>query len=252
MADEKKISNNKNLFLAELDACRTGEEQDASRISEEDLRVIKHLDQISKFISNAKPDPGEIPESVDNVVLGHIKEKSRKIRREQKVIWLSPSYKWAAAAVMGVLVCVVSFNLVYKMNKSADNSSNNNTTSMLVKLPKDVNEKAGVIGNRAKPVKAELASTESLKEKPGMKMVRAEANFKNTVNEKLKQVPAMAAEDIDGNGRVNIIDAYLMNRRLMSGVAMPKKLDLNGDGRIDHEDIKAIVKTSVSLRRGDV
>ena len=252
MADEKKISNNENLFLAELDACRTGEEQDASKISEEDLRVIKHLDQISKFISNAKPDPGEIPESVDNVVLGHIKEKSREIRREQKVVWLFPSYKWAAAAVMGVLVCVISFNLVFKMNKPADNSSNVNTTSMLVKSSEDVNEKAGVISNRAQPVKAELASTESLKEKPGMKMVRAEANFKNTVNEKLKQVPARVAEDIDGNGRVNIIDAYLMNRRLRSGVAMPKKLDLNGDGRIDHEDIKAIVKTAVSLRRGDV
>jgi len=197
MSDKKKISDNEDMFLAELDAGRTGEEPDASEFSEEDLQGIKYLDQISKFISNAKPEPGEIPESVDNVVLGHIKEKSREIRREQKVVWLFPRHKWAAAAVMGVLVCVVSFNLVFKMNKSADNSSKDNTISMLAEGSKGV-------------------------------------------------------KDIDGNGRVNIIDAYIMDRRLMTGAAMSKKLDLNGDGRIDNKDINTIVKTAVSLGRGEV
>ena len=80
----------------------------------------------------------------------------------------------------------------------------------------------------------------------------AEAYFKNTVNKKIKPIYAETAEDIDGNGSVNIIDAYIMDRRLMSGVAMPKKLDLNGDGNINREDINSIIKTSVSLEGGKV
>ena len=194
MADKKKIPDNEDLNLAELEACRTGEEHGKSRITSSDSMIIEDLDRISGLFSKARPDPDDIPGSVDNFILAHIKDKSSEIRREQKVIWLFPRCKWAAAAVMGVLVWMVSFNLVYK------------------------------------------------KERPAEKFL----------NEDISNISPGLSKDIDGNGRVDIIDAYLMDRRLISGVSMPKKLDLNGDGDINREDVKTIVKTAVSLGRGEV
>ena len=194
MTDEKKITDNEDLILAELEAYRMGEEHGISRITSRESNVIEDLDRISEIFSSASPDPDEIPESVDNFILGHIKEKSREIRRDQKVVRLFPRYKWAAAAVMGVLVCVVSFNLIYKKDRPAE----------------------------------------------------------KILTEKNSPVSARLSKDIDGNGRVDIIDAYLMDRRLMSGVNIPKKLDLNGDGDINREDVNTIVKTAVSLGRGEV
>ena len=82
--------------------------------------------------------------------------------------------------------------------------------------------------------------------------VSAEIQLDNAHEQNLKSLIAGSAADIDGDGKVNIIDAYIMDRRLTSGAAMPKKLDLNGDGNINHEDINAIVKTAVSLGRGEV
>ena len=72
-----------------------------------------------------------------------------------------------------------------------------------------------------------------------------EDNSARMLEKKAKTITAQIAEDIDGNGRVDIIDAYIMDRKLMSGVTMPKDMDFNGDGNIDHEDIKTIVKTAV-------
>ena len=91
-----------------------------------------------------------------------------------------------------------------------------------------------------------------MKGNPEIKRVIVKSPVNIVLDKKPKTTPARSAEDIDGNGSVNIIDAYIMDRRLMSGVAMPKKLDLNGDGYIDREDINTIVKTAVSLGKGEV
>jgi hypothetical protein len=167
-----------------------------------DSQAIEELAQISELFSDLKPDKDDIPESVDHVVLSHIRQKSREIRRERKVVLLFPRYKWAAAAIMGVLVSVISFNHYIEVDKLAYKLFKDNTTQM----------------------------------------------FEENVN----TIPAQIAKDIDGNGRVDIIDAYIMDRRLMSGVAMPKEMDLNGDGNIDHEDINSILKTAVSSGLGEV
>ncbi len=58
---------------------------------------------------------------------------------------------------------------------------------------------------------------------------------------------SMVSKDIDGNGRVDIIDAYIMHRKLASGSSIPQNLDLNGDGKTDQADMKAIVNSAVSL-----
>lgn len=202
MSKNFKDSEKGNLSIEDYRAFRRGEKHDTSHMTSSDSQAIEEVEQISKLFRDVKPNRSDILESIDHVVLSHIRQKSREIRRERKLVPLFSRYKWAAAGVMTVLVSVASFHLVLKMEKPTEDFLKDNATQIL--------------------------------------------------EEKTKIIPAQIAKDIDGNGRVNIIDAYIMDRRLMSGVAMPKKMDLNGDGNIDHEDINTIVKTAVSSGRGEV
>ena len=252
MSNKKIIKDNEDMILADLDAYRTGEEKDASTVTPEGRRIIEDLDNISELFSSARPESEKISGSVDDIVLGHIKQKSREIRREHKVVRLFPRYRWAAAAVMGVLVCVVSYNIFYKNEKPLNNSFKYDKKPALVESSKEANGRITPAVNNEQAVKPRLVSVGSMQEKPAIKRVIVEAPDKIVSEEKQKPIPAGSAKDIDGNGRVDIIDAYLMNRRLMSGVTMPKKLDLNGDGNINREDVTSIVKTAVALGRGEV
>ena len=168
------------------------------------------------------------------------------------MVRLFPRYKWAAAAVMGVLVCVVSFNLIYKTENPADTTFKDNTKQILTESFRSAEgENTLTIQNQelAKPLQV---SVDSVQGKPKHKTVISEMPVVITPDDDLKNIPAGSAKDIDGNGRVNIIDAYIMDRRIMSGVSIPKNMDLNGDGYINKEDIKVIVKTAVSLEGGKV
>jgi hypothetical protein len=199
MSRDSGKSEKEKPSIAQLDAYRTSEEHDAllnnDIIGPLDKQVIDDLNRISELFRQARPDHGEIPESVDDIVLGHIKEKGREIRRARKIVRLFPRWEWAAAAVMGVLVCVVSFYLFFRPDRSVNTAFNKNI---------------------------ELMSAEQ------------------------------SPKDLDGNGRIDIIDAYIIDRRLASGDAMPEKMDLNGDGNINHADMVAIVNSAVSVRRRDV
>jgi hypothetical protein len=249
MSDENKITYNEDLFLSEFEAFRTGEEHDVSCVSCTESQVMEDLNRISKLFSDAKPDTSEIPESADNIILGYIKEQGGKIRRNHKVVCLFPRYKWAAAAVIGVLVCVVSYNLVFKIDKSSTNPFED---KMLPPVSTELSKKDTVQGNNSRPDKMMLKINEPINYKTGLKMAGTRTQVMTTVKSELNPIPAQIAEDIDGNGRLNIIDAYIMDRRLMSGAALPEKFDLNGDGKINRDDVNSIMKTVVSLGRGDV
>lgn len=140
MSDKKKISNNEDLFLARLDAYRTGEEHDASSIdghkSPLTTGAVEDLETISELFSAARPEPGDIPDSVDNIVLGHIRQKSREIKRSGKVAYIFPSRKWAAAAAIGVFVCVILITQYFKMDKHENSAFNDNKASMQAELSK--------------------------------------------------------------------------------------------------------------------
>jgi len=58
---------------------------------------------------------------------------------------------------------------------------------------------------------------------------------------------AAAREDLDGNGRVDILDAFALARRLERGMPLDPKFDLNHDGRVDQHDVETIVTHAVSL-----
>ncbi len=59
-----------------------------------------------------------------------------------------------------------------------------------------------------------------------------------------------APEDIDGNGRVNILDAFTLARHLDSTAALQSRWDVTGDGRVDDADVDAIAVAAVRLSTG--
>jgi hypothetical protein len=50
--------------------------------------------------------------------------------------------------------------------------------------------------------------------------------------------------DLDGSGRVDILDAYALAKQLPNGK------DINGDGKVDQADVDAIAKVAVDLKGG--
>lgn len=51
--------------------------------------------------------------------------------------------------------------------------------------------------------------------------------------------------DLDGNGRVDILDAFAMARQIRSGDSGAR--DVNGDGRFDHLDVDLVAREAVML-----
>ena len=61
-----------------------------------------------------------------------------------------------------------------------------------------------------------------------------------------QSVPA----DIDRNGRVDILDAFKLAKQIQTESQPNKKWDINGDGRVNQEDVDNIAMVAVSLNKG--
>ncbi len=59
--------------------------------------------------------------------------------------------------------------------------------------------------------------------------------------------PEASAKDIDGNGRVDILDAFVLAKRLEGGEAPPETWDFTGEGQINVDDANAIAREVVAL-----
>ena len=53
-------------------------------------------------------------------------------------------------------------------------------------------------------------------------------------------------QDLDGSGRIDILDAFAIARRIRSGQALPVH-DVNGDGQWDQADINEVAQRAVML-----
>lgn len=60
----------------------------------------------------------------------------------------------------------------------------------------------------------------------------------------------VAVEDIDQNGTVNILDAFVLAKRIEAGWPAEKPWDLNGDGVVNRADVDAVALAAVRLNKG--
>ena len=60
----------------------------------------------------------------------------------------------------------------------------------------------------------------------------------------------VAREDIDRDGRIDILDAFALARHLKAQDTPLGAWDLNGDGEVDAADVKVVAQAAVSLERG--
>src|SRR5579862_578557 len=58
-----------------------------------------------------------------------------------------------------------------------------------------------------------------------------------------------AREDLNRDGKVDILDAFQLAREIKSGKA-PATGDFNGDGKVDAADVEFLAKRAVSLEKG--
>jgi hypothetical protein len=62
--------------------------------------------------------------------------------------------------------------------------------------------------------------------------------------------PGMVRGDCDANGRVDILDAFVLARRLERDTTPPGEFDFNSDGRVDRGDVDVVAGWAVRLERG--
>ncbi len=65
-----------------------------------------------------------------------------------------------------------------------------------------------------------------------------------------KSPATTAREDINQDGRVDILDAFALARRLQQGAVLRPLFDFNGDGVVDQKDIDAVAARAVKLGGG--
>ena len=68
---------------------------------------------------------------------------------------------------------------------------------------------------------------------------------------RLSNTSTFAREDLNRDGRVDILDAFALARQIRDGGAAPAALDLNGDGVVNQRDTEIIAARAVALGKGD-
>ncbi|MCL5281723.1 MAG: dockerin type I domain-containing protein [Planctomycetes bacterium] len=63
-------------------------------------------------------------------------------------------------------------------------------------------------------------------------------------------VLAEGRADVDANGRVDILDAFQLARSIEARGPVAPQWDLNGDGRIDKDDVNLVALAAVRLDKG--
>jgi len=74
-------------------------------------------------------------------------------------------------------------------------------------------------------------------------------NQTSTIKHQESSRPALAEgrADIDGNGRVDILDAFRLARDIEARGPANPQWDLNGDGRVDKDDVDVVASAAVRL-----
>ena len=172
-------------------------------------------DRLRRDLRGLFEPPGAVPARVDKIVLDQAKRRLSKSHPLIIRLW------WAAgiaAAAAVIAVGVVLFNVVTPDSKPGPQSG-------LPRLARD-------------------------------DMSNPQSEIRNL--QSTSPVLAEGRADVDHNGRVDILDAFLLARSIEargpvdvtpSGAA-DTQWDLNGDGRVDKDDVNLVASAAVRLDKG--
>ena len=74
--------------------------------------------------------------------------------------------------------------------------------------------------------------------------------FHSQPRSNISNPPAFARQDINHDGRVDILDAFALAKRLKQGTVSDLRLDVNGDGIVDERDMQIIASEAVKVNKG--
>ena len=213
------------IGLGDLDALRTGEAD--ARVQETvagDAQLQQQLDEVTSLAAELQDAvaPSEIPAPVDQAIRDAISASvSASLHsRGPRVIWLRWAASAAAVLAAGLLVWLVL----------PDEDTTQPTAGGLEQAAAPVAEKAEKAGQAEQATSSSDATVASAPPR----VVKSSSRVTSPL-------------DVDRSGRVDIVDAYLVARRLKSMQAPDPKWDFNGDGRIDGADVDFIATRAVRL-----
>jgi hypothetical protein len=64
-----------------------------------------------------------------------------------------------------------------------------------------------------------------------------------------KRPASMAREDVNADGRVDVLDAFALARQLQQGAVLDRQFDFNGDGVVNQRDIDAVANQAVKVEK---
>jgi len=220
--------------LAEIEAVRTGE---AAPGVAEHVRACYEcraaLDELGGIAGSVKAAAAaqriEFPAGVDEAVSAAIDQRVRAItsgRLRLRVIrWAAPL---AAAATVLLAVGLWTASTSHRKAPAGD-------------------------GSRSRQARREVALlTEGAADAPhaASTPATAAAGFEAEQKKPSDAKRLSPATDIDGNGSIDIVDAYLIARAVRGGGRLERRWDINRDGKVDGRDVDAVARRAVSVGRG--
>ena len=179
-------------------------------VNNDALGELRELGVTAEELGRAARGPRvEIPARIDSALRAAARERARVIREGRGRLLRLPVWIGSVAAAAAVLIAVGLWSL------------RGHTPGVLEPGPLADAPRVAPVKDAGGPVapSPEVAAT------PGR----------------------TSAMDVDGSGSVDIVDAFLMSRRLREGARVPDSWDFDRDGEVGRGDVEAVAVAAVSL-----
>jgi hypothetical protein len=207
----------------------------------EDIRnesdALRELGVSGDEIGSAARGPAiEIPERVDAAIRAAARERAREIREGRTKILRLPVWIGSAAAAAVVMIAVGLW-------AAGTGSVRRETAERRVAVSKAKDASLTEASPGPQPVVPHDAPADARVNTPVAEP--AAQPFAEVV----ARVARAGPMDIDGSGTVDIVDAFLMSRRLreVAGGETPADWDFDRDGEVGRGDVEAVAIAAVSL-----
>jgi len=175
----------------------------------------------------------KVPPEVDRAVMD--KASQHLVRRRPKRI-LHWAGSVAAVAAIVMVVAILNFTQRPALHKARESDKERKFAEKppeeeryameMPSVPVDKFEREPVAGVAGKLAEDNVKDSRSLFFRPALTVARA---------------------DFDHSGRVDILDAFKLAKRIESTEKLDTKLDMNGDGHINSNDVDCVAYTAVRL-----